>query len=171
MDQVSDSMRDRWVGLALFVFAAAWTGIAYTTIPAGDGEVGPRAFPMLLGLALAGMALVVFFGSFRAAPVAHGEGEDASMEETLQRSSAVDRNEAITVAYVVVLTIGYGFLLEKMGFLIATPILIVAALWGMLGVRKPTQVLVFALGMTIGCWLVFGKLLGAYLPPGAWTGI
>lgn len=161
-------MRDRWVGLALFVFAAAWVGIAYATIPAGDGEVGPRAFPVLLGLALAGMALVVFFGSFRTAPAAL-EG-DVPTEESLQRSSPVDRNEIVTVVYVVVLTIGYGFLLEKLGFLVATPILIAVALWGMLGVRKSTQVAVFALGMTVGCWLVFGKILGAYLPPGAWTG-
>jgi hypothetical protein len=29
--------------------------------------------------------------------------------------------------------------------------------------------LIFAVGIALGCWLIFNKLLGTYMPYGSWT--
>jgi hypothetical protein len=40
-----------------------------------------------------------------------------------------------------------------------------------LRIRAPLKVAAMSLGLAIGCYLVFGKLLGTYLPPGTWITI
>ncbi len=162
--------RDRFLGMALLAIALTWTGIVYATIPGGQGEgdVGPRAFPLLLGLMLAGFSAYVIFGSFRAAAV---ESEETEADGEAGQPSSVDRMEVVTVVSVIALILGYGFFMEKIGFLLATPIAVSIGLWGLLDVRKPVLVGSLAFGITIGCWFMFGKLLGAYLPPGTWISL
>lgn len=43
--------RDLAVGASLFVLSVVWTVTVYVTVPTGTG-VGPRAFPLVLGIAL-----------------------------------------------------------------------------------------------------------------------
>ena len=162
--------RDRLLGVALLVIALTWTGIVYSTIPGGqgDGDIGPRAFPFLLGLILAALSAYVIFGSFRAAAL---ESTETSSADEARQPESADRMEIMTVISVFGLIVGYCFFMEKIGFLLATPIAVGIGLWVLLKVRKPTLVGSLAFGITIGCWLMFGKLLGAYLPPGTWISL
>ncbi len=162
--------RDRLLGVALLVIALTWTGIVYSTIPGGqgDGDIGPRAFPFLLGLILAALSAYVIFGSFRAAAL---ESTETSADDEAGEPHSADRMEIMTVISVFGLIVGYGFFMEKIGFLLATPIAVSIGLWVLLKVRKPVLVGSLAFGITIGCWLMFGKLLGAYLPPGTWISL
>ena len=157
---------DRLAGFALLAVAVSWSGLVYWTIPAGsDGYIGPRAFPLFLGLILTGLSAAMLFRAFlpKTGMPAQEPGDDAHMSITGQ--------EARLAGGVFLVIIGYGFLLEKLGFVLATPIMIVVTLVGVLGLRRPLQIAAIAAGVTIGCWGIFGKLLGVYLPHGSWVSI
>lgn len=158
-DPTRAARRDRITGLILLAFAVVWSVIVYQTIPGGQGEgdVGPRAFPLIFGVLLAGLAGFVVVNSFRKS--GNHDGEDVELVTKLQIKLALG---------IFALIIVYGFLLLKIGFLLATPVIVSAALWGVLGVRNLKTIAGMAVGMTAGCWLIFGKILGAYLPPGTW---
>lgn len=158
-------LRERLIGFVLLAFASAWSGYVYMTIPGGygEGDVGPRAFPLFLGLCLMGLSLFMIALTFRAPKE---EPVDA-----LDVQRPIDRFEVGMVLQVTGLIIAYGFLMEKIGFILSTPVVIAVGLWFMLGVRKILFVVAFSLLFTFGAYLVFGKILGAYLPPGAWIGI
>jgi hypothetical protein len=157
---------DRLVGITLLAIALIWSGLVYWTIPAGEGGyVGPRAFPLFLGLVLSGLSAVLLFRSFLPKPGMRPAeaGEDAQI--------FVTRQEVRLTGGVFLVIIGYGFLLEKLGFALATPIVIVVTLAGVLGLRRPLLIAAIAMGVTAGCWAIFGKLLGVYLPHGSWASI
>ena len=52
---------DRILGLVLLFVALVWLWLAFTYIPGarGAGETGPRAFPVLLGMVLAGLGVAL----------------------------------------------------------------------------------------------------------------
>jgi len=151
---------DRWLGPCLVALAAIWLWLAFNYIPGarGEGEPGPRAFPVLLGLLLAGLGALMTVFAFT--PPKPGSAEE--------RISPVSRREAIIVAGTFGLLMFYAFLLEKLGFVLATPLVILLAMRGILRVRAWTASLLMAGGITLACWLIFVKLLEAPLPRGTW---
>lgn len=151
---------DRLVGLGLLAFAIAWTGVVYVTIPVlgGPGEFGPRAFPLLFGIALGICAILMLAGTYI--------GQET--EEEAGSKTPDDRNEYIGVIATLFAILIYGFAMQRIGFLVSTPIFVAALLYFLLKVRKPVFIAAFAIGLTAGTYIVFNKLLGAYLPPGTW---
>lgn len=157
------TQRNRVVGLALLVVALIWSVLVYTTIPAGQGAspVGPRAFPLLLGIILAALSALMIIRPADAdeedEAVGGGPARDTGRWLELQMAGGL-----------FLLILLYAFLMEKVGFLIATAMVSVIALAGILKVRKPRLILFYSLGVSVGSWIIFGKLLGAYLPLGSW---
>jgi hypothetical protein len=157
---------DRLAGIALLAIAVSWSGLVYWTIPAGsDGYIGPRAFPLFLGLILSGLSAAMLLRAF----LPKTGKQPAELSEDTNMS--VTGQEVRLAGGVFLVIIGYGFLLEKLGFVLATPIMIVVTLVGVLGLRRPLLIAAIAAGVTIGCWGIFGKLLGVYLPHGSWVSI
>ena len=157
---------DRLAGFALLAVAVSWSGLVYWTIPAGsDGYIGPRAFPLFLGLILTGLSAAMLFRAFlpKIGKAPAVPGEDAHI--------AITGQDVRLAGGVFLVIIGYGFLLEKLGFVLATLIMITVTLVGVLGLRRPLLIAAIAAGVTIGCWAIFGKLLGVYLPHGSWVSI
>jgi putative tricarboxylic transport membrane protein len=151
---------DRWLGLALVLFALAWSWVVVATIPPGwEGEPGPRGFPLLLGIGLGALGLYLSTSAFlgRADP---GADQD--------RIEPVSRSEVRVVGLTILVLVAYAFLLDKLGFLVATPIVVALALWLIVGQRSWARLLLLAAGVTIGSYLVFGVLMAAHLPEGAW---
>ncbi len=161
---MSISQRDRIVGLVLLTIALIWTGLVYETIPAGDPDtVGPRAFPLLLGIVLAGLSAIMVARAF-------AMREEAPRHDPAEPPQpAVSWLEAKMAGGVFLFIVLYGFFLERLGFRIATAALVAAAMIGPLKIRNPILIILFSVGMAVGCWLVFNKLLGAYMPYGSWT--
>jgi hypothetical protein len=156
--------RDRFVGSLLLVFAAAWTATVYLTVPVGFGDsIGPRAFPLYLGVALVALSGLMVLGSFR-----HAGATDEEEGESVSRTTRTDLRMAGSVFAIIV---AYGFLMQKTGFVIATLAIVAAMMWLVLGVRKPVPIAAMAVGIAFGCWLIFGEILGAYLPPGTWISL
>jgi putative tricarboxylic transport membrane protein len=151
---------DRWLGLVLFLFALAWCGIVVTTIPPGfEGEPGPRGFPLLLGIALGALGLCLSTSAFLGR---------AGLEADQDRIEPVSRSEVRVVGLTILVFLAYAFLLDKLGFLVATPAMVALALWLIAGQRSWAKVLLLAAGISIGSYLVFGILIAAHLPEGAW---
>lgn len=155
---------DRWVGVNFMAIAGAWCWLVQTTISAEgmEGAPGPRAFPMLLGeiLFVLGGVLVVLS---LIGPAAAGPKEP--------HSEPLRRDEAVLVGGGIVLFLLYAFLMDKVGFLLATPIIVTLALRAVLGIRGWLKIVVVAVSLTAGCDLVFGVVLQANLPHGAWISL
>jgi putative tricarboxylic transport membrane protein len=158
---MSGIVRERLAGTALLVAALVWVGLVYWTIPPSqDTTPGPRVFPLWLGLALAALAVAVIARTF-VASAADGRDE----------SGPVTGLEVWSVVSVIALTVLYGTVMEKLGFLVATTLFVAVALVVLLRITRPLFVASMALGMSVGAYLLFSKLLGTYLPPGTWISV
>ena len=159
---------DRWLGPALTLLALAWLWLAYTYIPGAraEGEPGPRAFPVLLGVLLAGLGIVMTGTALVSGRGHAGRVLSDAANETIP---PIARREAAVAASTFGILILYAFLLDKVGFVIATPIVIVLAMCGPLRMRRWALILSLAAGFTLGCWLIFDGVLGTPLPRGSWV--
>ena len=153
------TLRDRISGIVLLAFALVWIVLVYQTIaPGQSGEVGARAFPLFFGYVLAGLSLILLIRGFRPpAPELDGESEEAA---------AVLPGEWFAVVVTIATLVVYGTLLEPFGFIPSTAFVVAAVLIFGLRVKSPVLIAGMAIGLSLGCYLVFGKLLGTYLPPG-----
>jgi len=151
---------DRWLGPCIVLFAVVWLCLAYAYIPSArtEGEPGPRAFPVLLGAVLVGLG-----GIMTAAAFAPRKRTKAEVEPP-----AATPRETATVAATFALLMLYAFLLDKLGFVISTPIIVALAMRGILRIRRWFLIVSMAGGITLTCWLFFVVLLEAPLPHGSW---
>jgi putative tricarboxylic transport membrane protein len=156
---MSTSLRNRISGVVLLAVALVWLVLVYQTISPSQGtEAGPRGFPLLFGYVLAGLSLLLVVQSFRPpVPDADHEADD---------SAALLPGELTAVAMTIGSLVVYGMLLEPFGFIPSTAFAVVAIMVFVLRVRSPVLIGGMAIGLSLGCYLVFGKLLGTYLPPG-----
>lgn len=153
---VSPRVRDWVAGAVLLAVALVWIILVFQTIEPGRGSAaGSRAFPLFFGIVLALLSLVMLLRAFRG-PAAAGEPE----------AEAVAPNEMTSVLATIGALIGYAILLEPLGFILSTVIAVAAIMVLLLRIRAPLEIAAVSLGLAIGCYLVFGKLLGTYLPPG-----
>jgi hypothetical protein len=63
---------------------------------------------------------------------------------------------------------GWALLLKPFGFLIVTPVALVAVLW-LMDIRSVKRLVTFAVVYTIGLWLAFSQVLGVQFPLGPLT--
>lgn len=145
------------LGALLVLVAAGWI-VAAWGLPAGSAmdPLGPRGFPVLLGLVLAaaGVTLIVQ-GARRAA----GGATDAAPEEDAGPFSPGRLLGALG------LTGAYLAGLEPLGYLVTTP-LYVAALLILQGGVPWRPLLLTALGLPLVLFLFFATLMGVPLPWG-----
>jgi putative tricarboxylic transport membrane protein len=149
---------DRIAGTVLLAAALLWIGLVLWMIPTGTPDAaGARQFPLWFGIAFVVLSALLVMQSFlrRAAMPAH-DGEDGRPQEVF--------SVVATIAAIA----GYGFFMEKLGFLPATTLAVAAMLIVVLRVRSVAMIVSMSIGLAIGCYVLFGKLLGTYLPPGTW---
>ena len=155
---MSESLRNRISGIVLLAVALVWLVLVYQTIAPGQGpEAGPRAFPLFFGYVLAVLSLLLLFQGFR--PPTPDLAHDSNVPAILP-------GEWIAVVMTIGSLIVYGMLLEPFGFIPSTAFVVAAVLLVVLRVRSLLVIAGMAIGLSLGCYLVFGKLLGVYLPPG-----
>ena len=147
---------DRTLGLILVLVALVWLWLAFAYIPGprSPGETGPRGFPVLLGVVLAVLGAAMSL-SARASDV--------------EPIAPLTRSEATLAGGTIALLTLYAFLLERAGFLIATPVAIALAMWALVRVRRAALIAALAIGFTVSCWTIFDLLLGTPLPRGSWV--
>jgi hypothetical protein len=166
---MTNSAKDVTLSLSLLALSAVWTWLVIDTIPTGwgHGDIGPRAFPMVLGIILGGLCILLLIRTYLLGRTPAGKAGTGDVD-AIEEASSERWGSMILVAVEIS---AYGFLLQKLGFLIATPILILFVLVIHLRLRSWKTILGMTLGMTLGCWLFFEKLLGIYLANGSWFNI
>ncbi len=149
---------DRLAGLVLLLIAGLWIAGVFWTIPgvAGSSRVGPRGFPLAMGVMLAGLSLFLILAAGRDD---EPEGERRTRADTQAEIWAL----AATFGFLAV----YVLLLDLFGFLIATAVSTAAFLIVALHKRSPKLVAAVSLGLALAIWLILGKAMGVYLPRGS----
>lgn len=144
--------------LGVLVIALTWT----TTTPIVKDTVGPRFFPFVLGLLFIVGGSVVAFQRFRSMNVDGGyrvEPEGATDDDPALPASAW------RAAAMIGLTIAYAILFRPLGFLISTPIYVVAA-FAVMNERRYLATSIWAVIYTIATYLLFAVLLDLRFPMG-----
>jgi len=149
---------DRWLGGGLVLAALGWVWLVQTQIPDPGTTPGPRGFPRLFGVVLAALGGWIIAVPSLPAPAPERRPDGRS-----------DRHELAGAGGAFGVLVLYAFLLERTGFLIATPAIVVAAMVGLLRLRHWLSILSLAAGLTLGVWTIF-EALGTPLPRGTWIG-
>ena len=155
---------DRWVGGGIVVAATAlfvWVLPAQITFPrieVGGGVGGiaasPLFFPGLMAVLFGTLGVIIFLrGHPRERNLRDGEG------------FAFEPGEAIRVAGTAAILIAYALLLETFGYLLLTPVTLVA-LCVFLGYRRWLVVLITAAGFTVLVYVGFRYGMKILLPEG-----
>jgi len=145
---------DLVIGLVLLLFTGLYAQQSFL-IRRGfaSDRLGPAFFPRLLALALGVLALLLIVRALTGR-------SDPSRPPALRTG---------VFAGVLLLMVAYAFLMPRVGFLIATPVLLGAVIW-ILGLRSWTTLLGTALGITVVLYVVFGRALHVLLPMGPLRG-
>lgn len=150
---------DRWLGPLIMLLALLWLVLIYQYIPGsrGEGEPGPRAFPIVLGVVLFGLGVLITVSAV-----------STGRKALLSAEKPATRREITIVAGTFGLLLLYAFLMETVGFLIATPVIILLTMVGIMQMRNWFFMLLMTAGVTLGCWLFFVVLLKTPMPHGSW---
>ncbi|MEU8355234.1 tripartite tricarboxylate transporter TctB family protein [Nonomuraea sp. NPDC048882] len=173
-------MTQRIVSLGFLAAAVVVLAQAFS-IPQGTGyqTVGPRAFPLLVGVGLAVVSVIGVIQAFRpgstpgevaAGSVAAGSvasGEDTSGEVAPGEDASVEDGETHWPSVLMLLgaLAAYALLLVPAGYWQATTLFFVAVA-RVLGSRRLVRDVLAGLVLALATYFLFDRLLGITLPPG-----
>lgn len=152
-----------FAGLVLLLGVGAFVGAFAIRTPAG-AAVGPRVFPFLVSAILVGAGIALVVGVMRGRLGAREEGEDIDPNA---------KTDWWTIGKLVALIVGVILLLEILGWWLVAALLFGGAAWT-LGAKRWWLAFLVGLILGIGTQLLFGEVLGLFLPRGmlfdAWYG-
>jgi len=145
---------DQWSGLALSILAAGMISAALR-LPYGNlHNPGPGFFPLWLGVILGGMSIALFVQTTR------GKESERTLREILEED--VRWGKVLLVLGALIL---YGFLMDTIGFLIVTFLLMIVLLRFI--EPQPWKVVIgWALAGSVGSYLIFEVWMKLRLPKG-----
>lgn len=146
MSPLPAQRRDRLVGAVLLLVSAVVV-VAAWRLPdtAAADAMGTKAYPMTLGVVLAGLSTVLMLG--------HGKEAGSKLTKDMVVFGFVPI--AIMLAI-------YVLLVQRLGFAICTVALLLAC-FRLKGERKWVVNVAVAVGSTLAVWVVFGYLLHVQL--------
>lgn len=152
------------LGLAALVLAlgvVVLVGAATTPVPASANVVGPRFFPVVVGVVLVVVAGWLTLDVLRGG---HGEAEGGEDVDLSRRS------DWRTLALVGAAFVAHLLLLRPAGWLIAGAVLFFGVAFAF-GSRRWARDLAIAVVFATAVYLLFGRVLGVTLPTGILTGV
>lgn len=141
---------DFFIGIGLLLFALLYLQQSFLIMRGfASDKLGPAFFPRLLGVVLATLAVTLIvralFGRSDPTPPPAIRGG--------------------LLAAVVAVLVAYSLIMPWLGFLITTPLLLIAIIW-MMGMRRWGSMIGTAVGLTLVLYLVFVRALHVLLPLG-----
>ncbi|MBO0609226.1 tripartite tricarboxylate transporter TctB family protein [Myceligenerans salitolerans] len=151
----------RWGELVLAAVVTALGGYVLTTagsivVPGSTNTLGPRAFPYLVGVMLAGIGVVLAVLVLRGRAGQQEEGEDVDPEV---------RTDWLAVGLLVAALVVHVFAINVIGWPFAAALLFAAAAV-VLGARPWWRAALIGLVLGLVIQVVFGGVLGLSLPAG-----
>jgi putative tricarboxylic transport membrane protein len=145
---------DQWSGLALSILAAGmiWAALG---LPYGSlHNPGPGFVPFWLGVVLGGMSIALFVQTAR------GKESERTLRNILEEDVRLGKVLLVLAALIV-----YAFLLDYLGFLIVTFLMMVVLLRFI--EPQPWKIVIgWALAGSVGCYLIFEVWMKLRLPKG-----
>jgi putative tricarboxylic transport membrane protein len=151
-------MADRVIFVCILILAGIYF-FATEKLPSleiGD-PLGPKAFPRLLGIGLIVTAFILLFEMIR--------GRKPAPASDVPSRGPADRTSYLIVGGVSLWTFLYFLSFERLGFIIATSIYLIA-LMAFLNRGKWIANVLTAVGFSFGGYFMFVKVLGVNLAPG-----
>lgn len=139
---------DTAIGAGLIALGGLAAVGAFAIAPDYDGSTTARIFPLITAAAIFVMGVLLL----RARPAGRNAGEAGS---------------GWAPGQMLAVTLGYLWLITKLGYLVSTALAAPAALW-VFGVRNPAGLLAAALLCPLAYHVIFFELLGTFPPYGAW---
>ena len=161
---------ERHLGGGLLAIGAAYLAAAFliSEPEGGYAAVGPRVFPIGIGLALVAVALRM---AFRTAGIGNvPPSATATPPDPPTADASPPAADWRTVAPSALLFLAYIALLEPVGYLLATTAFI-ALEARLLGSRRWGRDLLASLVVTVSVYVLFNLLLGLRLPAGLLGGL
>lgn len=156
-------LADRVIFVCIIVLAGVyfWGTAKIPSLDIGD-PLGPKAFPRLLGVGLLITAGLLLAEMLRDRSRARGQ---ASAREAEAATGDGSRSHLWVIAGVTAWTAGYFAVFERLGYIVATTVFLLALMaWFNRG-RWVANVLTSVL-FTVGSWILFVKILGVNLAQG-----
>ncbi len=140
---------DRILGLVLLTLAIAygWGAFHFPAAFAGPESVGPATFPKILAFILGACSLGLVL-------------------KPEPGAEALSLRVLCEIGFVLAVLLGYVFLIEPLGFILATTLMVALLCWRM-GVRPLAALLTGLIGSS-GVFLLFHFGLALPLPIGPW---
>ncbi|MEU6781052.1 tripartite tricarboxylate transporter TctB family protein [Nonomuraea angiospora] len=153
-------MTQRIVSLGFLAAAVVVLAQAFA-IPQGEGyqAVGPRAFPLLVGVGLAVVSVIGVVQAFRPGTREPGPAT------TEVGGEAEEKPHWPSVLLLIGSLAGYALLLVPAGYWQATTAFFVAVA-RVLGSRRLVRDVLVGLALALATYFLFDRLLGISLPPG-----
>ena len=148
-------MRNRRDVVASVLLIAAGIGIIIESIHLKVGDPlapQPGFFPFLAGAFLVGLSIVLFVQSYL--------GRGNALRQPLEAFGTWHRPAILVVSMGV-----YTVLMEPVGYVLPT-IMLAAVVLRILGVKSWMVVGLVSFVLSVGTYVLFGKILGIDLPPG-----
>ena len=145
---------DQWSGIALSILSAGMISAALR-LPYGNlHNPGPGFFPLWLGVILGGMSIAFFVQTTR------GKESERTLKEILEEDVRWGKVLLVLGALII-----YGFLMDTIGFLIVTFLLMIVLLRFI--EPQPWKVVIgWALAGSVGSYLIFEVWMKLRLPKG-----
>jgi putative tricarboxylic transport membrane protein len=157
---VTQVKSDRLAGTILLLVAVLWIVGVFWTIPevADGARVGPRGFPLAMGVLLAALSSILIVASYVSAQPLEVPPGEPPVNRRIETWALLS-----TFGFLAL----YVLLLDLFGFLIATIAATALFLVAVVDKRSPKLVACVSLGLAFGVWLILGKAMGVYLPRGS----
>ncbi|MBA2449689.1 MAG: tripartite tricarboxylate transporter TctB family protein [Chloroflexi bacterium] len=158
------------------VLLGVWTLWQAMELRQGPGyaAVGPRIFPMVVGVGFLVAGAALLLGGLRRGdpalapappPASLAKPTATSADDALDEDPSAAPTDWPTLAGVAALLAGYVALFLPLGFIISSALLLVGGA-RVLGSRSPIRDIAAGVLVSLAAYLVFTRLLGLELPPG-----
>lgn len=149
--------------------------ITYTNLIPND-PLNPTTVPTALGVLLTVLSAALIVRSLRRRPAPVSTGDtmgpadpgDTADPGDADGTGPVRRGRAAQVALAIAACVCYAVLLPRIGFVIATPLLVAALIAVAVGRERPVVATLIAILLPACCYLLFIETLGLKLP--VWPG-
>lgn len=143
--------RDVTIGLCMLIISIVLVGMSLRIKDAQYMRLsGSRLVPLTVSAAM------LVFSVIRCIVSLKTRGTDAKQEQEI-------KHNYYPWIIAITLLIAFAFVLESIGFIISSMILL-AAFSPLFGLTNPLKVLILSLSVSLGSWLIFVKLFGSHLP-------
>lgn len=159
---MDNAKHEKWIGVGLLIFSLVWYGLVtnFIEVPSSvEGGPDSRTFPLFFGFLLGAFSLLLIARSII-------QGSVTKKAPTSDKPRENFWAEFRCASWMLGCLVFYGYIMSLFGFMLATLVSVLLILVGALKVYRPKQLIAITLGISIGTYLIFGKLLGIYLPLG-----